>query len=95
MDDNNVDVNVNLLDQIVWNERNAGNENFDNDIEDDEDQVGDGTLDGGVARGTDDTTDRKSSSECDLVRPCCYVETGRVATFGPNIFSNFFSSLAG
>jgi hypothetical protein len=65
--DNNV--NVDLLNQIIWNERNAANENFDNDMDDDEDRDGgDGTLDGGVAKSSDDTTDRKSSSECDLVR---------------------------
>jgi hypothetical protein len=68
--DNNDNVNVDLLNQLMWNERNAANENenFDNDLDNDEDRDGDGTLDGGVAKGSDDTTDRKSSSECDLVR---------------------------
>lgn len=90
--DNNV--NVELLNQIIWNERNAAaaaaaaNENFGNGIldeEDDEDEDdeedgedregGDGTLDGGVARGSDgvdpaiSNAERKSSSDCDLVGP--------------------------
>jgi len=66
--ENNV-VDVNLLNQIIWNERNAANENFDNEMDDDEDRDGDGTLDGGVARSSDETStsDRKSSSDCDLM----------------------------
>jgi len=60
-----------LLNQIMWNEAGrAANENFDNDMEGEDDRDGDGTLDGGVALGADESSDRKSSSECDLVR-CC------------------------
>lgn len=78
--ENNV-VDVNLLNQIIWNERNAANENFDNEMDDDEDRDGDGTLDGGVARSSDETStsDRKSSSDCDLVRSP-HVAPGRLST---------------
>lgn len=57
-----------LINQIMWNEPNVPNGNFENDAEEDEDRDGDGILDGGVAKGSEETTERKSSSECDLVR---------------------------
>lgn len=73
-----------LLDQIIWNEAgraaNNNNDNFDNEnAEDDEDRDGDGTLDGGVARGPDDTSERKIKSKCDLVS-AGYVGSGTFST---------------
>ncbi len=57
-----------LMDQIRWNEQDFANGNFDNDVDEEDDRDGEGSIDGGVARGADETTDRKSRSECDLVR---------------------------
>lgn len=61
------DLGALLLNQNIWNEQNAANENFDNDMDEDDDRDAEGTFDGGVARGADDTTERKSSSECELL----------------------------
>ena len=62
------DLGAVLLNQNIWNEQNAAHENFDNEMDQDEDRDAEGTFDGGVARGADDATERKSSSECELVR---------------------------
>lgn len=61
------DLGAVLLNQNIWNEQNAAHENFDNEMDEDEDRDAEGTFDGGVARGADDATERKSSSECELL----------------------------
>ena len=69
------DLGALLLNQNIWNEQNAAQENFDHEMDEDEDRDAEGTFDGGVARGADDATERKSSSECELVR-YRYVDLG-------------------
>lgn len=70
-------IGAQLLNQI-WNEGQPANENFEIELDDDDDRDGDGTLDGGVARNSDDTNS-KPKSECDLV---CFslVAPGRSST---------------
>ena len=62
------DLGALLLNQNIWNEQNVAHENFDNEMDEEEDRDAEGTFDGGVARNPEDNTERKSSSECELVR---------------------------
>ena len=73
------DLGALLLNQNIWNEQNVAHENFENEMDEDEDRDAEGTFDGGVARGADDATERKSSSECELVRSR-YVAVGTGST---------------
>mmetsp|Transcript_90541 Transcript_90541/g.260974 ORF Transcript_90541/g.260974 Transcript_90541/m.260974 type:complete len:658 (-) Transcript_90541:8-1981(-) len=77
----NVQAQALLLNQIIWNEQNAGNEDFENAMEQEEEDNGDGTLDGGVARAANEQGERKNSADCDLL---FYLECEETLEFAPN-----------